>query len=52
MDALSIGIQSIEAALHTGSTIVSAVDQLANAVVPMAAPNENDVSCEVCRCDF
>ncbi|MBU2050741.1 MAG: hypothetical protein KKH61_17455 [Gammaproteobacteria bacterium] len=52
MDALTIGLQALEAAMHAGTVVVGSIDQLAQAVTPMAGPELPEATCDISECTW
>lgn len=47
MDMITLGMQALEAAIHAGSSVINGIDQIVQ-----AAPEEPNITCELCRCDW
>lgn len=52
MDELTIGLQALEAAMHAGTAVVGSIDHLAQAMMPMAAPEIPEATCDISKCTW
>lgn len=48
MEIMGVGIESIEAVMRAGSMVV---DQIGH-VAQIAAEQEDQITCEICRCEW
>lgn len=48
MELMTVGIESLEAAMHVGGMVV---DQIGN-IAQIAAEEGDQITCEVCRCEW
>jgi hypothetical protein len=51
MDVISLGMQALEGAIHTGSQMVDAANHLVQAATT-AGTSDVPITCEICKCEW